>query len=307
MFFRGLRILLAKDVFSFIRHLDYNDFALGHAVVSVIQTKFIPELQNSQEDSERIRDVIGLWKEYAEAPRIWNSIAANQIRVNMVKYPIFDNEHALDVGQDIAVELFAGDLSAFTYRPEDGPEKFKGWWKKFVAFRTKNYVRKLLPKLKAERGRRDIIDDDGDTVDSLMGIPAPEEETEVDRQSVKAFKGRLRKHLHTKTDEVGILLYDHWVEAVEKHPDRVNVRKEVYEPVMEISGKGRTTLEYHWKKVKGFIVKFLENSEGIRLRKTMKDKLKISEVVAIDRWSSEMSRWVLEPRRCLERSLRADI
>lgn len=302
-FFRGLRLVLA---------LDPNKVAIGEVVVDAIEKEYLPQLvdQFEREPDEgrraEIQNLIDLWSDYANrmAPqgRSWNS-EATKVIVNVGNKVGKSEAQKEELAQAVAVRFYTRPkLKRFieNYDPARGPIGLMKAFKRAVGQEALHLVRlERGERVDPETGERTFTrktvplqTDEGGLIETL-GDPR---ETELTRREIKETRREMAKWVRRRlTAEPARVLFDMWQKTAEdKGPDNVNFSRDIYPAWNEETGKSSSLMDKYWKKIKGLIVEYLEEEEGIRLGPRTLKKLKVSQRVARGFWRRRFATWMLE-------------
>jgi len=305
-FFASLRRLLA---------LERAHISLGAAAQDAISKIILPRLQyeanaeRSPEEKERIEALIREYAEYADPrnpkSRIWAEKANTNFNENIRRTGI-SPAVAEDIAQDMASDLYTLKSHQPTFHKFDpfrGPAQLISFWNGFLHAQTLSRFRE---KTERERARFQQPTEEDD--DIFRTIPSTRRDDKMDELTYREVSRDLADYVHSRAKGYGHAgqyipqVFDKWLEVAEtKGGDRVNMSKDVYEPVMrEMARRGedvpsRTMISEAWPVVKKMVVRFFESELDMRVSDKMKEKLRMSSevVVATEMFRRKLARWIL--------------
>jgi len=300
-FFTGLREVLARTQRTMLANI-----VLGAVVRDAIRTIFIPRLENKLKratgsEREQIEELIELYEEYGDERsgkgRMYDAIAVKTV-MDVAKGKGLSMDYAEQLAQDMVGEFYADGLKAFNkFKEESGPLALGKYWKATVSNMTKYMAREFVRQQQTLLNKQEsLVDSEGNERGPLESLEAPLEESDIDRKWLNSVYKDLVYSVrqYAKKKEVLSDVFETWLNAVNRKgsPDKVNVLKDVANPLMD-KGYKQMTVYDNWKKIQREMVKFLEN-EDIYLTDRAKKKLKIAESVAYEMFRRRLSRWVLQ-------------
>jgi len=183
------------------------------------------------------------------------------------------------------------------FKVEDGPVAMNHFFghilKKHFMWMLRDIKKELLkPRLQQPMGGPE-----GESLTLQDVTPAPQGETELDREFMRDVFRDLRKYIHRKFNKPVMRdMFDTWLElAITEGADRVVMKKDVYPVIGEKYEIKEKWMHVMWMDIKRAMLSFFEEEMNMKVTDSVRKKLHLSSVDAITygEFRRRLAVWVL--------------
>jgi len=296
-FFASLRRFFAAD---------YTEQSFKAVMEYAIKNNILPRVQKMIQTAERkgdvseaasLKNLAELYEKYAN-PRSSESNVFGQTGASVVmavaKQYNMGIADAHDAAQQMAMYFFE--------KPN-----WKNVWDKFDVTRGPIPLNRFFGHILKKNAKwffRDLsrrthqpLETDDDELSVIQRTPAPQEETEMDKEFLKESFRDLRKYVHRKFKKEWVKeMFDGWLKvALRKGADRVVMKKDVYPAIAEEYDLSEKTMNWMWMDVKRAMVKFFQDEMDMRISDKLKRQLHLSSEGALvyEQFRRKLAAWLL--------------
>lgn len=283
----------------FVAAYGTQSLPFGAIVSGFIDEIIIPKIghkisiTDDGDDKAKLETLVELWKKFSKdgtpENNYWNAMA-NKSALGMISTYRMSKSQMEELMQDIAGKFYTHNSLRAPFErfdPMAGPFALVRMWTSIITLALRNNYREMYRHGFGTESE-EIEDMDTDQEHDNMKNLSKSYKTDEDEEKYNELVDEMAKTVKQKLghDEVAQAMFGRFWDVIQdKDPDAVNLKREVFAPVLEeLSSRGveqpaDSTMQWKWKLVQREMLRFYEDKLHRKMTDRAKRHLHLASVV----------------------------